>query len=85
MERWRLYWHVAETGDRLEVVGVGVARPGQEIPAGSMEIECPGGKEESIWLYRAVRNQLTGRRFVSRQDVSRAVLSLLGELERAGA
>ena len=85
MERWRLYWHVAEAGDRFEVVGLGVARPAQEIPTGAAEIECPGGKEESIWLYRAVRNQLTLRRFVSREEVSQAVLSLLSELERARA
>jgi hypothetical protein len=54
MERWRLYWHVAETRGRFEMVGAGVARPEQEIPERAMEIECPGGREESIWLYRAV-------------------------------
>lgn len=84
MEHWRLYWQVAETCDRFEVVGAGVARPGQDTPERAMQIECPGGKEESIWLYRAVRNQLIGRRFASREEVSHAIRSLMSELQRAG-
>ena len=39
MERWRVYWHVAETRGRFEMVGAGVARPEQEIPERAMEIE----------------------------------------------
>ena len=84
MERWRLYWHVAETRGRFEMVGTGVARPEQEIPERAMEIECPGGREESIWLYRAVRTQLTGRHFASLEEASQAVRSLLSELQRSG-
>jgi hypothetical protein len=82
--RWRLYYELTETHGRFEVVGAGVARPEQEIPGGAIEIECPGGKEESIWLYRAVRNQVIGRSFASLEDASQAVRSLLGELQRAG-
>ncbi len=58
MERWCLYWQVTETRGRFKVVGTGVARPGQGILEGTMEIGCPGGKEESIWLYRAVLGTL---------------------------
>ena len=39
MERWRLYWQVAEARGRFEVVGAGVARPGQGIPERALEIE----------------------------------------------
>jgi len=84
MGHWRLYWQVTETHGRFEVVGAGVARPEQPIPEDAMGIACSGGKEESIWLYRAVRIQLTGRSFASHQEASQAVLSLLGELQRAG-
>lgn len=84
MESWRLYWHVTETRGRCEVVGVGVARPGQEIPTGAMEMRCSGGKEESIWLYRAVRTRLTGRHLTSVEETSRAIRSLLGELQPSG-
>jgi len=82
MECWRLYWQVAETQGRFEVVGAGVARPGQGIPERAMEIECSGGKEESIWLYRAVQTQLTGRSFASPEEASQAVRSLLSEVQR---
>ena len=84
MEGWRLYYQVKETRDHFEVVDAGVARPEQEGPEGTMEIECPGGKEESIWLYRAVRNQLIGRSFASREEVSQAACSLLSDLQRTG-
>jgi hypothetical protein len=84
MERWRLYWQVTGIHGRFEVVGAGVARPEQEIPEGAMQIECPGGKEESIWLYRAVRTQLIGRSFASREEISHAARSLMSELQRAG-
>ena len=83
MDRWLLYWHVAETRGRFEVVGIGVARPEQEIPKGAMEIECSGGKEESIWLYRAVRTQLAGRSFASVGEAFQTVRSLLSEVQRA--
>ncbi|MFQ5803859.1 MAG: hypothetical protein ACE5JQ_13265 [Candidatus Methylomirabilales bacterium] len=85
MERWRLYWHVAELQGRFEVVGAGVARPEQEFPEGAMQIECPGGKEESIWLYRAVRTQLTGRSFAFPEEASQAVRCVLSELQRAAS
>lgn len=84
MEHWRLYWHVAETQGRFEVVGAGVARPEQDSPDGAAEIECLGGKEESIWLYRAVRTRLSGRSFASPDDASQTVRSLLSEVQRAG-
>ena len=84
MESWRLYWQVTETRGRCEVVGVGVARPEQDIPKDAMEMQCSGGKEESIWLYRAVRTQLTGRHFTSVEETSGAIRSLLGELQRSG-
>ncbi len=85
MERWRLYYQVKETRDRFEVVGVGVARPEQGVSEGTTEIECPGGKEESIWLYRAVRTQLTGRSFSSLGEAFEAVRSLLSEMQRAAS
>ena len=50
-----------------------------------MEIGCPGGKEESIWPYRAVRTQLTGRSFATLDEASKAVRSLLSELQRAAS
>ncbi len=84
MEHWRLYWHVVETQGGFEVVGAGVARPEQDIPDGAAEIECFGGKEESIWLYRAVRTRLSGRSLASPDDASQAVRSLLSALQRAG-
>lgn len=84
MERWRLYWHMAGPRGRFEVVGPGVARPEQDIPDGAVEIECFGGKEESIRLYRAVRTRLTGQSFASPDEASQAVRSLLSELQRAG-
>jgi hypothetical protein len=82
MERWRLYYQVKETRGRFEVVGTGVARPEQKIPKGAMEIGCSGGKEESIWLYRAVRTQLAGRSFTSPNEAFEMVRSLLGEVQR---
>jgi len=85
MGRWRLYWQVTGFHDRFEVVGAGVARPEQEIPEGAMQIECPGGKEESIWLYRAVRTQLTGRSFTSLEEAFEAVRSLMSEMQRAAS
>jgi hypothetical protein len=85
MGRWRLYWQVTGIHDRFEVVGAGVARPEQEIPEGAMQIECPGGKEESIWLYRAVRTQLTGRSFAFPEEASQAVRCLSSELQRAAS
>ncbi|MFQ5847856.1 MAG: hypothetical protein ACE5IQ_09355 [Candidatus Methylomirabilales bacterium] len=84
MERWRFYWQMTESWDRFEVAGAGVARPEQEIPEGAMGIECSGGKEESIWLYRAVRAQLTGRNFASLEEASQAVRCLLSELQCPG-
>jgi len=80
MQPWRLYYRLEESAGRYAVVAGGVLRPEQKPPEDAMALECAGGKEESIWVYRAVRNQLAYQTFASREEAQDAVLSLLEEL-----
>lgn len=80
---WRFYYHVSEVREGFQVVPGGVARPEQEVPREAHVVPCQT-KEESIWLYRTVRNRIENEIFPDVASAEKAVAGLLQELRAQG-